>query len=66
MFNENFLNDKTIKFQIKKFCNFENIRELLLARAMATSVIVDEKLVNDFEENEKYEENVVNFLNVVI
>lgn len=35
----------------------KNIRELLLARAMATSVVVDEDLVDDPETGEAFSEN---------
>jgi His-Xaa-Ser system protein HxsD len=35
----------------------KNIRELLLARAMATSVIVDEELVNDEPVNDEQDES---------
>ena len=35
----------------------KNIRELLLARAMATSVIVNEELVDELEENKTFSEN---------
>lgn len=35
----------------------KNIRELLLARAMATSVIVDEEIVDDSETDDTFSEN---------
>ena len=35
----------------------KNIRELLLARAMATSVVVDEELVDDSETDDAFSEN---------
>lgn len=37
----------------------KNIRELLLARAMATSVIVDEELVDDMETEDTFLENEI-------
>ena len=37
----------------------KNIRELLLARAMATSVVVDEKLVDDPETGDTFSENEI-------
>lgn len=37
----------------------KNIRELLLARAMATSVIVDETIVDDSENNDVFDENEI-------
>lgn len=37
----------------------KNIRELLLARAMATSVIVDECLVDDNDENDLFTEDEI-------
>ena len=37
----------------------KNIRELLLARAMATSVIVDEDLIDNEECNEVFEESEI-------
>lgn len=35
----------------------KNIRELLLARAMATSVIVDENMVDDIKQDETFSED---------
>lgn len=35
----------------------KNIRELLLARAMATSVVVDEALVDDLDTDDTFSEN---------
>lgn len=37
----------------------KNIRELLLARAMATSVIVDEELVDENEQDASFSENEI-------
>lgn len=37
----------------------KNIRELLLARAMATSVIVDEQLIDDCEHDDSYTEDTL-------
>ena len=37
----------------------KNIRELLLARAMATSVIVDENLIDETEATDTFDENEI-------
>lgn len=37
----------------------KNIRELMLARAMATSVIVDEDMVDDMETDDTFAENEI-------
>lgn len=37
----------------------KNIRELLLARAMATSIVVDEELVDDPEVDDTFSENEI-------
>jgi len=37
----------------------KNIRELLLARAMATSVIVEEEMVDDCEQDEQFAESEI-------
>lgn len=37
----------------------KNIRELMLARAMATSVIVDEDIIDDIETDDTFSENEI-------
>lgn len=56
---EEFINEMlTQSVRHEVYQQTKNIRELLLARAMATSVVVDEKLIDDFEE-EFFEENEI-------
>ena len=48
---------QSVRHQV--YLQTKNIRELLLARAMATSVIVEESLVDDLDYDDAFNENKI-------